>query len=162
MFRFCGALLILSGGLITRHTLISGTRGAQRTRRALADALDSMEREIQTLLTPLPELLMRRCEAETASFFQAAARGMAAGQTLRESWLHAAELLPLPEEERARFAALGARLSGDGAAVCAALRLASSELREQYREGERERNAQERLVTALCVGLSILLFILLA
>ena len=53
MLQWLGAGLILAAALLTRRTLLETDRAAQRTRRALAAAFETMESEVRALLTPL-------------------------------------------------------------------------------------------------------------
>ena len=159
MLRILGAGLILCGGLLARQTLVGSARCAQRTRRALAAELETMESEIRLLLTPLPELLRRG--AARSAFSASVTALLAGGGTLTEAWRAAAETLPLPPEEREQLAALGDRLDGDETGVCAALALAAARLRGRYDEVERSRAQTERLTTSLCLSAGLLLVILL-
>ena len=161
MLRALGGGLILCAALLTRQTLLRERRAMQRTRRALAGAFEAMEAEIRALLTPLPALLRRSYGAETEPFFAALAAALRRGTPVEEAWRAALEALPLPEEERASLAPLGARLGGDEEGVRAALALAARTLRASYEDAERRRAQDERLTTALCLGAGLLLAILL-
>ena len=161
ILRWLGAGLILSGGLLTRRTLLEGARRAQQTRRGLAAAFEEMEAEIRLLLTPVPALLRRAHSGPAEAFFRRTREGMSRGLTLAEAWRASSEALPLPELEREPVVGLGARLDGGEESACAALRLAASELRRAYVRAERERGARERLSTSVCVGASLLFIVLL-
>lgn len=161
VLRWLGAGLILSGGLLTRRTLLGEARRVQQARRELAAAFEEMEAEIRLMLTPVPALL-RRARAESAeAFFRGAREGLSRGLPLAEAWRASAETLPLPELEREPVARLGARLDGGEESACAALALAASELRRAYDRAERERGAKERLTTSVCVSMSLFLIVLL-
>ena len=159
MLRALGAGLILCGGLLARQTLVEPVRRAQRTRLALAAALEAMEAEVRLLLTPMPKLLRRGAAKE--AFFGRVLAALSSGAAPDEAWRAAADTLPLPPEERELIAALGERVSGDEEHACAALTLAASRLRRRYDEIESRRRRTERLTTALCVSTSLLLLILL-
>ena len=161
MLRWLGAGLILCGGLLTRRTLLATDRRAQRTRRALTAAFETMEAEIRLLLTPMPTLLHRSYGAEADAFFGQASRELRHGKSLATAWRDAADMLPLPPEERESIAALGARLGGSEEGVCAALSLTASALRKRYEEIESARPQKERLTTSICVSISLFLAILL-
>jgi len=161
LLRGAGALLILCAALLTRRALLEERRAAQRTRRALAAAFEAMEAEIRALLTPFPALLRRDVGPEAGPFLQAVAASLRRGRSLCEAWSGAVDALPLPEEERAALAPLGARLGGDEEGVRAALKLAAEMLRAGYEEAERRRAQEERLTTALCLSAGLLLVILL-
>lgn len=161
MLRWLGAGLILCGGLLTRRTLLDADRRAQRTRRALAAAFDTMEAEIRLLLTPMPALLRRRCGEGADAFFARASRELSHGARLTDAWSRAAKTLPLPPEEREAVAALGGRLGGDEQSVCAALSLAAGTLRKEFEAIEAQRLQKERLITSICVSISLFLAIFL-
>ena len=161
LLRWLGAGLILSGGLLTRRTLLGGARRVQQARRELAAAFEEMEAEIRLLLTPVPALLRRAHTASAEAFFHAAREGLSRGLSLAEAWRASSEALPLPEVEREAVALLGARLDGGEEGACAALTLAASELRRAYDLAERERGARERLTTSVCLSVSLLLIVLL-
>ena len=157
--RWLGAALILCGGLLTRQTLLEADRRARRTRRALAAAFESMAAEIRLLLTPVPRLL-RRCVNEDA-FFETACAQLAQGEPLTLAWKRAAAELPLPEDERETVAALGPRLDGEAEGVCAALELAAAELRRAEARCESGRRERERLISTICISISLLIMVLL-
>ena len=161
LLRWLGAGLILSGGLLTRHALLGGTRRVQQMRRELAAAFEEMEAEIRLLLTPVPALLCRAHSESAEAFFRRTREGLSRGLPLAEAWRASSEALPLPESEREEVALLGARLDGGEESACAALTFAAAELRGAYERAERERGAQERLTTSLCVSISLLLVVLL-
>ena len=161
MLRWLGAGLILCGGLLTRSTLIGGERRAQRTRRELAAAFEAMESEIRLLLTPAPSLLRRAYGVGADGFFGQVSGELTCGKTLAEAWRLATDALPLPENERAAVAALGTRLGGDEAGVCAALRLTAETLRKEYEAREKARAQNERLITSICVSISLFLAVFL-
>lgn len=161
LLRWIGAGLILSGGLLTRRTLLGGARRVQQTRHELAAAFEEMEAEIRLLLTPVPALLRRAHGGSAEAFFRRTREGLSRGLPLVEAWRASSEALPLPELERESVASLGARLDGGEESACAALTLAASELRRAYDRAERERGAKERLTTSICVSISLFLVVLL-
>ena len=161
VLRWLGAGLILSGGLLTRRSLLGGARQVQQTRRALAAAFEEMEAEIRLLLTPVPALLRRARGACAEAFFRGIREGLSRGLSLAEAWRASAEALPLPESERESVARLGARLDGGEESACAALTLAASALRRAYDRAEQERGAKERLTTSVCLGMSLFWIVLL-
>ena len=162
MLRWAGALLIFAGGLWTRWAAVSSGRREQRTRLALAEAFESMEAEIRLLLTPVPALLRRDVYREEAARFFACVSGqLARGAALSAAWRDAAETLPLDAQEREAVAALGARLDGGEDSVCAALALSASALRRRGDREEARRGERERLITSVCVSVSLFLTILL-
>ena len=161
MLRWLGAGLILCAALLTRRTLLETDRRAQRTRRALAAAFETMEAEIRLLLTPMPTLLRRSYGEEADAFFRQVSRGLRHGESLTAAWRAATDILPLPPEEREQIAALGTRLGGNEESVCAALSLAAAALRKRYEEVEAARPQKERLTTSICVSISLFLAIFL-
>ncbi len=120
-----------------------------------------MEAEIRALLTPIPPLLRRTRMGEAAGFFTKMDAELTRGASLAEAWRVSAQVLPLPEEERAAFASMGERLDGGEESVCASLALAASALRQSYDEYERRRGEKERLITSICVCMSLFLALLL-
>ena len=160
MLRWLGAGLILAAALLTRRTLLATDRAAQRTRRALAAAFETMESEVRALLTPLPTLLRRSYGEGADAFFAVAARELHRAD-LPRAWRAAAAELPLPPEEREIVAQLGARLTGDEAAVCGALTLGASQLRRAADAIEGQRAQKERLTSTLCLGAGALLALML-
>lgn len=161
MLRWLGAGLILCGGLLTRRALLEGERRTRRTRRALADAFETMEAEIRLLLTPVPALLRRAYGDSADAFFTQVSQGLSRGMPLAEAWRRAAETLALPEDERESVAALGARLGGAEESARTALTFAASTLRRSDTHDETRRRERERLTTTLCICLSLLLAVLL-
>lgn len=161
MLRWIGAGLILCGGLLTRRTLLETDRRAQRTRRALAAAFETMEAEIRLLLTPMPMLLRRSYSEEADAFFGQVSQALRYGKPLVTAWRDAAGMLPLPPEERESITALGARLGGSEEGVCAALSLNAAALRKRFEEIEAARPQKERLTTSICVSISLFLAIFL-
>ena len=160
MLRWLGAGLILAAALLTRRTLLTADRAAQRTRRALAAAFETMEAEVRALLTPLPTLLGRSYGEGADTFFAAVARELHRAD-LPRAWRDAAMELPLPSEEQEIVAQLGARLTGDEAAVCGALTLGASQLRRAADAIEGQRAQKERLTSTLCLGTGALLALML-
>lgn len=161
MLRAVGAGLILCASLLARRTLLGDARAVQRTRRSLAAAFEAMEAEIRLLLTPLPTLLRQSRGGEADDFFAAVSRGLSQGEPLCEAWRRSSRALSLPEEDREVVARMGERLSGDEESVRAALAFAANRLRERGDAAERRRGQDERLTTALCVGVGLLLAIFL-
>lgn len=161
VLRWLGAGLIVCGGLLARRELLSGERRSARTRRELAEAFEETAAEIRTLLTPLPAMLRRPRAQSAQRFFRDVLDGLERGGTLDAVWRCAAEKLALPEEERAVVASLGARLGGGAEETCAALTFAASELRRAYARAEEKRGERERLITSLCLCISLLFAILL-
>ena len=160
MLRWLGAGLILAAALLTRRTLLETDRAAQRTRRALAAAFETMEAEVRALLTPLPALLRGTYGAEADAFFAAVGRELRRAG-LPEAWRAAASELPLPPEEREIVAQMGARLTGDEAAVCGVLTLGATQLRRSADAAQAQRAQKERLTSALCLGAGALLALML-
>ncbi len=160
MLRWLGAGLILAAALLTRRTLLETDRAAQRTRRALAASFETMESEVRALLTPLPALLRQRYGEEADAFFAAVTRELHRAD-LPGAWRVAAAELPLPPEEREAVAQMGARLTGDEAAVCGALSLGAVQLRRIADAAEAQRAQRERLTSTLCLGAGALLALML-
>ncbi len=161
LLRWLGAGLILCGGLLVRQELLSEERKLRGTRRELAGAFEAMAGEIRLMLTPIPALLRRSRGQSAEAFFRGVREELARGTALDDAWRRAAQSLPLPEEERETVASLGARLGGEAEETCAALALAASELRRAYVRTEEQRSGHERLITSICISVSLFFAILL-
>ena len=125
-----------------------------------SDRLSRREKTDGVLLTPLPTLLRRSYGEGADAFFAVAARELHRAD-LPRAWRAAAAELPLPPEEREIVAQLGARLTGDEAAVCGALTLGASQLRRAADAIEGQRTQKERLTSTLCLGAGALLALML-
>lgn len=162
MLRLAGGALILAGGVLLRGALLAGAREELRTLRVMRDALLALEREIALTLSPLPEILSRGGFGTAAdAFFFAVHRDIQSGQTLAEAWADAVQALSLPQEQKARFARLGAILGGGEESVRRTLLSVADELSCAIDARERRRQEQERLTTALCLSGSALLVLIL-
>lgn len=161
MLRWCGALLIFCGALLTRYALLESDRHTRRTRCELADALEEMEAAVRALLTPIPSLLRQSYGEYADAYFARVLHGLSKGESLRDAWRKETEGLALPPEERAAVAELGRRLNGDEEMVCAALRSTAALLRRRYERDERQRANKERITTWTCISISLFLVIML-
>lgn len=162
MLRLLGGVLIVSGGILLRETILRAARKELQTQRELRDALLQLEKEIKFTLTPLPKLLLRDdFEPYAAQYFRKVGRDLLRGETLAESWAAHAQTLSLPQRIRDRFARLGVSLSGEEESVRRTLLLMVSELSESIEAQERIRRERERLTTVLCISISLMLVLLL-
>lgn len=162
--KLLGAVLILGGaGLLCREKL-SRRRAEREALRALAAALEELEREVRASLTPLPRLL-ERCAAggRAESFFAAilSQRQREPDAPLPDHWRAAAHSLPLSLREQESLARPAAALGGEEEDLLRALRAASTELRASLAERERSAAGEERLIAAISLSLSLLFAILL-
>lgn len=161
MLRWLGAALILCGGLLARSELLERGRLAQRTRLSLASAFEAMSAEISLLLTPLPALLQRDYGAEADMFCASVLDGLESRGELCKAWKNASQALPLSEREREALALSGTRLECGEEGARSALALAAGALRGAYEAEEARRGENERLVTSVCICVSLFLTILL-
>lgn len=162
--KLLGAVLILGGaGLLCREKL-SRRRAEREALRALAAALEGLEREIRVSLAPLPRIL-EHCAAGgcAAPFFAAilSQRQREPDAPLPDHWRAAARSLPLSLREQESLARPAAALGGEEEDLLRALRAASSELRAALAERERNAAGEDRLIAALSLSLSLLFAILL-
>ena len=160
MIRWFGAGLILSAGLMTRFSLVESDRTAQRLRLALAAAFESMEAEVRFLLTPIPSLLEGEY-GEANVFFRCVKNRLNENFDLPNAWAEAASALPLSKYERTILFQMGGRMEKDEDTVCAALAFGANGLRGSYEKTEGTRQQKERLITSICLSLSLFLALLL-
>lgn len=167
MVKALGALLVVCCCALLG--LVTAGRSAQRLRslRSLLAALDQMKAELEGLLTPLPELLLRLQTEQPASEFISRVSWLAEKKRLpfRSAWEQAAEeteALCLRPEETKALAALGAVLGRyDAETQCAALERCRQRL-SLFRElEEKDRARKNRLSAALGAGAGVTIAILL-
>lgn len=161
MLRWLGAALILCGGLLVRRELVEERRQAQRTRLELASAFETMSTEIAMLLTPIPALLRRDYGEQADRFCATMLHELDNRGALVEAWRKAAAELPLPQEERAALASAGSRLDCGEEGARAALTLAAETERASYEKEEAKNDQNERVITSICVSISLFLTIIL-
>ena len=160
MLRWLGAGLILCAGLMTGGSLVKAERSVQRLRLALAAAFESMEAEVRFMLSPIPSLLSRDYGAANA-YFQQVKNRLNENFDLLDAWTEAASDLPLSKYERTIISQMGWRMGKDEEAVCAALAFGANGLRRIYEQVERTRQQKERLITSICLSVSLLFALLL-
>ena len=160
MLRWFGAGLILCASLMTRFSLVESERAAQRLRLALAAAFESMEAEVRFMLSPIPSLLGRDY-GEANTYFTQVKNRLSEDFDLWDAWTEAASGLPLSKYERTIISQMGWRMGKDEEAVCAALTFGANGLRRIYEQAERTRQQKERLITSICLSVSLLLALLL-
>ena len=165
MTRLLGALCILGGGLTLRGVVLRERRTTLETLDGLLDALDRMGTAIRLRRTPLPELLW---ELEALNAFQAALffhrlrLRAETGSLSPETWVQAANQLPIPALCQDRMGKLGQALRGDELAALRALEAVSDSLQTE-RQRLRDTQKQDNQRTGVCtVSAALLLIILLS
>lgn len=164
MLKLLGSACILSGGALA--WLIQRLE-RRRKRDALSDLLRAFRRMGETIRmarTSLPlllESLAEDCGPDASAFFTAAAKAAQRGESLREAWKKASELLPLAPVDKKAIAELGAELHGDEESVCKALSLVTYQLAQSGEELERSWMDLEKQAAALWFSAAALLVILL-
>lgn len=132
--------LLGSGLLIAAGTLLGWGRLREMQERLcclrdLAAGLGRLGAELETLQSPLPELLGHLADRP---FFRLVAAGFG-GEPFPQLWARAAETLPLTAEERQTLTAPGAVLGRcDAELACAELSLARRDLTARADALERE------------------------
>ena len=160
--KLLGAVLILCGAALQCRALLGARKRERDALRELSTALEGLERGIRASLTPLPRLLGQRGFGRYAdAFFSDVLARMEGGSPLPDGWRGAAARTPISERERAELAGLADALGGEEDDLLRALRAAAQTLRDALRERERDRARDARLVTTLCLSLSLLVTILL-
>lgn len=168
MLRLAGALLV-AGGMSALGFLAAGGLGRRvRALRALAVALELMERELSFRLTPMPELLeglARRAPPPADGLFARCRAGLERlGETsLGELWREGLAELPLTGEERALLEGLGEVLGRyDGEGQRAALSEARTALARALEEAQAERTRLGRVyrVTGTAAGAALAVLLL--
>ncbi len=160
--KLLGAALILCGAALQCHALLGARKQERAALRELSAALEGLEREIRTSLTPLPRLLGQRGAGKYAdAFFSDVLARLEDGTPLPDGWREAAARTPLAEREQSVLSGLADALGGEEDTVLRALRTAAQALRDTLAERERQSARDTRLVTTLCFSLSLLVTILL-
>ena len=168
MLRLAGALMV-AGGMSTLGFLAAGGLGRRvRTLRALAGALELMERELSFRLPPMPELLeglAKRAPPPADRLFARCRAGLAdlgersLGELLREGLAE----FPLKGDERLLLEGLGEVLGRyDGEGQRSALREARSALEGMLEEAQAERVRLGRVyqVTGTAAGAALAILLL--
>ncbi len=165
---FCAATVVISSLLLSMDRVFLG-RQRIRSLRSLKEALRTMAFELETLRTPLPELLrgLAPRSAQPAASLLAGAAILLERRDLSFSgaWNRALEdtepLCLLPEERQA-LENLGAVLGRGGAAEQGeALRRAEKQLELFLDLEEKERMKRNKVRAALGAGAGVMLAILL-
>ena len=168
MLRLAGALMV-AGGMSTLGFLAAGGLGRRvRTLRALAGALELMERELSFRLTPMPELLeglAKRAPPPADRLFARCRAGLAdlGERSLGELWREGLAEFPLKGDERLLLEGLGEVLGRyDGEGQRSALREARSALEGMLEEAQAERVRLGRVyqVTGTAAGAALAILLL--
>lgn len=165
MIRVLGALLILGGGGVQRWLMLREKRRARETLRELSLALETLARELRMSLAPLPRLLLRSGLGKTAdAFFACVMRSYAAGggdRPLADCWQDAVEELGLSPQDANTVVSVASAFGAQEDELASALNTAALSLRASLLERQSVQRQEEKLVTTLCLSLSILLTVLL-
>lgn len=162
MLKFAGSILVLGAGILVRRAAASKMKISLDVCRALVAALSWMETQIRMELAPVPRLLPRLSQRPLiGDFFDAVACGIERERTLCEAWTDALLTLPLCEQEREIMRSLGERLDGEEENVCRALAAAALSMGESYARRRDDFCERKRLYSALCMGASALIIIVL-
>ena len=159
-----GAALLLCGTALLCRALLASRRHERETLRALAAALENLEREIRVSLTPMPRLLAQHGQGANAESFFAAVLALREAQperSLPDCWRVAAQQLPLSPQEQESAARPADALGGEEENLLCALRTSAQELRAALALREAESARERRLIPALCFSLSLLITVLL-
>ena len=168
MLRLAGALMV-AGGMSTLGFLAAGGLGRRvRTLRALAGALELMERELSFRLPPMPELLeslAKRAPPPADRLFARCRAGLAdlGERSLGELWREALAEFPLKGDEPLLLEGLGEVLGRyDGEGQRSALREARSALEGMLEEAQAERVRLGRVyqVTGTAAGAALAILLL--
>lgn len=168
MLRLAGALMV-AGGMSTLGFLAAGGLGRRvRTLRALAGALELMERELSFRLPPMPELLeslAKRAPPPADRLFARCRAGLADSgeRSLGELWREGLAEFPLKGDERLLLEGLGEVLGRyDGEGQRSALREARSALEGMLEEAQAERVRLGRVyqVTGTAAGAALAILLL--
>lgn len=158
--RAAGALSVLLGGLALRAALVRAGRDELRLLRALSEALVLLAQRISATLTPLPRLLQQGgWPREAEPFFDMLLELLDAHGVPETCWRTAAQAMPLAEPERAALALPAVVLRGEEEALVRALRIAAETLLSAAREKAARRGERERLITAVCLSVTLMLLL---
>ena len=135
VLRLAGSGLLIAAGTLLGWGRLSEMQRRLGCLRGLCDGLGRLAAELETLQSPLPELLGHLSDQP---FFRLVAAGFG-GEPFPQLWARAAETLPLTAEERQTLTAPGAVLGRcDAERACAELSLARRALAERADALERE------------------------
>ena len=135
MLRLLGSALLIAAGTLLGWGRLSEMQRRAQCLRELCDGLGRMETELETLQSPLREILSHLTDLR---FFRLVAAGFG-GEPFEALWRRAAAAMPLSSEERSALAAPGAVLGRcDAERACAELGLARAELSRRADALERE------------------------
>lgn len=169
MIRYIGALTVIAGCTALGCSGNEKARQHSRSLGSLIGLLERMDGELESLLTPLPQLmeqLGRQAEQPAAEFCSTVAwLTQKRGGSFRSAWCQAleeTESLILLEEEKTALRALGGVLGrSELEPQLAALRRTKKRLELFLELEEKERAQKNRLRAALSAGAGITLAILL-
>jgi len=157
--KWMGSVLLLWCGLITRHALLEEYRRRLRLGEELCQGLEVLHQGVFYLRDPLPHLL-HRCREKSnvsVSFWDGILSSMEAEESFETAWQRGCSLLPEPY----------ASIWGDLKTVLSAgmqeevLILTGEEIRRVLTEERRRQRERDRLVSALCLSLSVLAVVVL-
>lgn len=169
MMRLVGAALLSGGSVLLGFCAVRHMDRRVGDLGWLVTGLETMIRELDYRLAPLPELLDRAAgetEGSAALFFRLCARGAEHlnGRSFRTVWCQAAEAaqLRLEQPDLALLEQLGGVLGRyDGDSQCKALRASAQRLEEQRRQAAEQRGRLGRVYGILSLTAGAFLVILL-
>ena len=148
--RLLGSALLIAAGTCLGWGRLAEMQRRLSCLRELCAGLGRMEAELETLQSPLRELLPRLTDVR---FFRLVGAGFG-GEPLQTLWRRAADTLPISQEERDALAAPGAVLgSCDARRACAELALARASLSARADALEREIASRGRRFAGLGAAL---------
>lgn len=150
VLRLLGCALLIAAGTGLGWGRLREMQRRLDCLRDLSAGLGRLAAELETLRSPLPELLGHLSDLP---FFRLVAAGFGA-EPFRTLWQRASETLPLAPEERRALAAPGAVLGRcDAGRACAELSLARRTLTERADALEREISTRGRRFAGLGAAL---------
>lgn len=148
--RLLGSALLIAAGTLLGQSRLTELQRRARCLRELCDGLGRMLAELETLQSPLKELLSHLTDIR---FFRLVSAGLG-GEPVESLWRRAAAAMPLSSEERDTLAAPGAVLGRcDAQRACAELALARASLTVRADLLEREIAARGKRFAGLGAAL---------
>lgn len=162
--KLLGTFLLLAGAMQLRAAALGGARRERRALRDLIAAMEHLRRGVQSLRSPLPELLSCCGLGVYADRFFAQildGRGQDGDRPLPDCWREAVGALPLGVREKETLVRAADALGGDEEGLLRALDGTAEELRGALHAREAGSAREDRVTTALCLSFGILAAVLL-
>jgi len=169
VIRLAGAVMLAAGSVFLAAGAIAGLKQRVADLYQLISGLETVLRELDYRLAPLPELLRLaagQTQGAVARFFSLAADGVDRPErgSFQELWRAAAKesRLCLDKEDLLLLHQLGGVLgSYDGENQCRALQMTLTRLEEQHRVAQERSGRLGRVYGVLCVSAGAFVLILL-